>query len=517
VKTRLVTAGVGAAWEAALVQACQAGQVAAQVLHRCYDLGDLLAVAAAGQAEVAVVAAGTRWLDHDALARLAAAGLAVVGVASAGDEDSERRLRQLGLLHVASDADPPDALVERARAALAAEPDPGEEPPEPDQAPAPPDGDTRRVLAAVWGPKGAPGRTTVAVNLAFEATAASGEVLLVDADTYGGAVAHTTIQEHRRWPTDIETRAGPAPIHCVRLHLVVLVILAGSHPPAPTHRCNQNASMDLIETFPYIAFLERHRRLWRVRWLVMGEVQSGVESVRTDPHFLITILGKFSLCCGNSILRVPKASQRLLACLALRGRVVERAAVAGTLWPDTPESHAYSNLRSALSRLQSTARKALEISKLELGLAESVAVDIRHAQLLARRLLDPTLVPEQSDLGMAGATVLSTDLLPDWYDDWVLLEAENWRQLRLHALEALAGRLIVAGRWGEAAYAAGAAVRTEPLRESARATLIQLHLAEGNQAEAVQEFRRYRTLLNAELGLEPTPRLYHLMQGIHSS
>ena len=134
-KVRLVTAGVGAAWEAALVQACQAGQVGAQVLHRCYDLGDLLAVAAAGQAEVAVVAAGTRWLDRDALARLAAAGLAVVGVAAAGDEDSERRLRQLGLLHVAFDADPPDALVDRARAALAAEPGPDDEPPVPGEAP----------------------------------------------------------------------------------------------------------------------------------------------------------------------------------------------------------------------------------------------------------------------------------------------------------------------------------------------------------------------------------------------
>jgi Flp pilus assembly CpaE family ATPase len=191
VKTRLVTAGVGAAWEAALVQACQAGQVGAQVLHRCYDLGDLLAVAAAGQAEVAVVAAGTRWLDRDALARLAAAGLAVVGVAAAGDKDGERRLRQLGLLHVASDADPPDTLVDRARAALAAEPDPGDEPPEPDEVPAQPVGDTRRILAAVWGPKGGPGRTTVAVNLAFEAAAVGGEVLLVDADTYGGAVAQT--------------------------------------------------------------------------------------------------------------------------------------------------------------------------------------------------------------------------------------------------------------------------------------------------------------------------------------
>jgi hypothetical protein len=219
VKVRLVTAGAGAAWEAALVQACQAGQVGAQVLHRCYDLGDLLAVAAAGQAEAAVVAAGTRWLDRDALARLATAGLAVVGVAGAGDEDGERRLRQLGLLHVAVDTDPPEALVDRARAALAAEPDPEVEPLRPageplDPAgepsrpagelvgpadvPGQPGGGGRRALVAVWGPKGGPGRTTVAVNLAFEAAAAGGEVLLVDADTYGGAVAHANLQEHHR-------------------------------------------------------------------------------------------------------------------------------------------------------------------------------------------------------------------------------------------------------------------------------------------------------------------------------
>ena len=194
-KLRMVTAGAGAAWEAALVQACQAGRVPAQVLHRCYDLGDLLAVAAAGQAEVAVVAAGTRWLDRDALGRLAAAGLVVVGVAAASDEDSERRLRQLGLLQVASDADPPEVLVEQAHAALATGPGADAEPAAaaspPVEPPLPPQGEGRRVLAAVWGPKGGPGRTTVAVNLAFETAATGAEVLLVDADTYGGAVAQT--------------------------------------------------------------------------------------------------------------------------------------------------------------------------------------------------------------------------------------------------------------------------------------------------------------------------------------
>jgi DNA-binding SARP family transcriptional activator len=106
------------------------------------------------------------------------------------------------------------------------------------------------------------------------------------------------------------------------------------------------------------------------------------------------------------------------------------------------------------------------------------------------------------------------DLLPGWYDDWVLSEAEDWRQLRLHALEALADRLTAMGRWGEAADAAGAAVRAEPLRESANATLIKVHLAEGNQSEAVRQFERYRALLLAELGLEPTLRLRRLVQDL---
>jgi SARP family transcriptional regulator, regulator of embCAB operon len=158
------------------------------------------------------------------------------------------------------------------------------------------------------------------------------------------------------------------------------------------------------------------------------------------------------------------------------------------LWPDASEDHAYVNLRQALARLQCTPRKALAASKLELGLAEGVTVDIRHARTLARRLLDPAVTPEPSELGTAAVGVLSAELLPDWYDDWVLLEAEDWRQLRLHALEGLAGRPAAAGRWGEAVGAACAAVRADPLRESARACLIRVHLAEGNQSEAVRQF-----------------------------
>jgi SARP family transcriptional regulator, regulator of embCAB operon len=220
----------------------------------------------------------------------------------------------------------------------------------------------------------------------------------------------------------------------------------------------------------------------------------------SDGAFVVRVLGGFALFWEGGVLRIPRASQRLLAFLALQSRMVKRATIAGTLWPDASESHAYSNLRAALARLRGTARKALAASKLG----------------LAQRLLDPAVTPERSELGMGAVPALSADLLPDWYDDWVLIEAEGWRQLRLHALEALAGRLIAVGRCGEAVGAAGAAVRAEPLRESARAALIQAHLAHGNQSEAVREFTRYRMLLATELGLAPTPRLHGLLKDLQS-
>jgi DNA-binding SARP family transcriptional activator len=130
--------------------------------------------------------------------------------------------------------------------------------------------------------------------------------------------------------------------------------------------------------------------------------------------------------------------------------------------------------------------------------------------VIARRLLaDPGAV--RPNAAAAAIEGLAPELLPGWYEDWALLEAENWRQLRLHALEAAAGVLATAGRFGEAVSAAQAAVRADPLRESPHAALIGVHLAEGNQSEAVREFDGYRQRLGAALGLEPTARLRALL------
>jgi SARP family transcriptional regulator, regulator of embCAB operon len=47
---------------------------------------------------------------------------------------------------------------------------------------------------------------------------------------------------------------------------------------------------------------------------------------------------------------------------------------------------------------------------------------------------------------------------------------------------------------------------------SARACLIKLHLTEGNQGEALRQFERFSHVLQAELGLAPTPQLRKLVE-----
>jgi DNA-binding SARP family transcriptional activator/DNA-binding HxlR family transcriptional regulator len=226
----------------------------------------------------------------------------------------------------------------------------------------------------------------------------------------------------------------------------------------------------------------------------------------------ITLLGTFDLRVGGkSVGPLSVGSQRLLVFLALHDRAVGRAAMAGRMWPEASDERAGISLRSALSRLDAPTREAILTASAGLKLADTVVVDLRTAQALAHRLLQPNSETRHSDLTSSALAALAAELLPDWYDDWVIAEAEDWRQLRLSALKKMASLFTVGGRLADAAGAARAAMKVEPLRESAHATLIRVHLAEGNQSEALRVYERYSALLDTALGIAPTPRLAELV------
>jgi DNA-binding SARP family transcriptional activator len=192
---------------------------------------------------------------------------------------------------------------------------------------------------------------------------------------------------------------------------------------------------------------------------------------------------------------------RVLAYLALAGGPVQRSSLAGTLWPGCDERRAMGNLRSALWRILRVERGLVELGANTLTLGPEVSVDARDVVAAARTLLRRQL---HGDVTEYLWLVDDAQLVPDWDDHWVVFERERQRQLRLHALEALAEQLCARGAWGDALDVALAALRTEPLRESAHRAVMRVHLAEGNLVEARRQYDVCARLLRASLGVTPS-------------
>lgn len=151
----------------------------ARVVRRCADLAETLAVSSAGIGDVVLIDLTVKGLGRDALSALLRES-AVVGL----QHEQDGETTTLGLRHVVPVTAPVDEILRAAAAALAG--DGADTAVTRAQETAVDEASAGRIIA-VWGPTGAPGRSTIAVNLAAEAALAGTETVLVDADTYGPA------------------------------------------------------------------------------------------------------------------------------------------------------------------------------------------------------------------------------------------------------------------------------------------------------------------------------------------
>jgi DNA-binding SARP family transcriptional activator len=146
-----------------------------------------------------------------------------------------------------------------------------------------------------------------------------------------------------------------------------------------------------------------------------------------------------------------------------------------------------------------------------LELDSSVEVDIRRASELARSFVAGFFT---QDAVMLFEPDFAYELLPGWYDEWIVVQRERHRQLSLYALESLCAHLTSEGHYGPAVLAGLAAIDREPLRESAHRALIRVHLAEGNASEAIGRYRQYEALAARELGTVPSDLMRSLFAEI---
>jgi DNA-binding SARP family transcriptional activator len=233
-----------------------------------------------------------------------------------------------------------------------------------------------------------------------------------------------------------------------------------------------------------------------------------MNTISSDELPTLQLLGRFELRVGPRLFRLNAGDERVLAYLSIAAPVMRRDTLAGRIWAWSSQSRACANLRNALWRIRQADRRLLETDHDEVRLSEHLVVDLHRSSACARQLLDDRT---SGDAATSAPGLLETDILPDWDDDWVQLERERHRQLRIHALEAWSASLVDSGRFAEAIDVAYAAISAEPLRESARQLLIKAHLAEGNRSEAARQYETFRCLLDAELGVPPSPTLEALV------
>jgi predicted ATPase/DNA-binding SARP family transcriptional activator/tetratricopeptide (TPR) repeat protein len=258
-----------------------------------------------------------------------------------------------------------------------------------------------------------------------------------------------------------------------------------------------------------------------------GEVV-GVTEEPAATHVQFRVLGPLGITAGDQPLGLPGAAeQALLALLLLTpGRMVTANTLIDRLWGDEDLPADPSN---ALQLRVSKLRRALagtDAAVVRDGVgyrldvfpdavdAEAFVAGVRSAR--ARR----DSRDEGADLeaaGLFGAALArwGGDPLADFADQsWAMVEAARLTQLRLAALTERAQLLLTLGRPADVVADLDPVVGADPTQETLAGLLMTALYQSGRQADALEVFARTRTVLDDELGLEPSAALRALHQKV---
>jgi DNA-binding SARP family transcriptional activator len=208
--------------------------------------------------------------------------------------------------------------------------------------------------------------------------------------------------------------------------------------------------------------------------------------------------------------KVAHRQQRLITALALLGER-PRTFLSGLLWPDSSEAQAAVGLRVSIWHINHELPGLLDAdgtTDVSVALGEHVLVDITDLQ---RELQAPGA--ELSDSYPRWERLRTAELLPGWYEDWILVEQERFRALRTAALDSIASYHLSQGNTEETKAASKLAIALEPFRESSYRLLIQAHLATGDLVSALKTYRSFSADLRQEFGVGPSPSLVKLIAG----
>lgn len=216
----------------------------------------------------------------------------------------------------------------------------------------------------------------------------------------------------------------------------------------------------------------------------------------------VRLLGQFDVRLEGEPVEIPsRPAQSLFAYLVLHpGKSHRRELLAGMFWPDSDEKNARSNLRHALWRLRKSIDEYIKADNMTVAFDPSA-----RYQLDVERLdfePDDTALEECFERleGYQG------ELLPGFYDDWIVAERDRVEALFNQRMQQLTERLMREQRWAGVLEWAERWIARSSLPEEAFRALMQAHAALGDAAGVAMSYERLANSLHEDLGVEPSPQ-----------
>jgi predicted ATPase/DNA-binding SARP family transcriptional activator/Tfp pilus assembly protein PilF len=215
----------------------------------------------------------------------------------------------------------------------------------------------------------------------------------------------------------------------------------------------------------------------------------------------------------------------LLAYLALHPRRNHpREELVERFWPDATPSAGRQNLSQALTSLRhqfeppgTTPGAFLQATNSDVRLNPTVfstdVMEFEDALQAAERGSSP--LAQERALERA-ISLYRGELLPGYYEDWVLRLRERLAESYLHALDLLIGAAESRGDLARAAGHARRSLLADPLREETYRDLMRLLAARGEKAAALSTYKDLKRRLRLEVGLTPSPETERLARAIES-
>jgi len=229
---------------------------------------------------------------------------------------------------------------------------------------------------------------------------------------------------------------------------------------------------------------------------------SRLTPARDKTKTRINLLGKYQIEHQTQPIRLStRKTESLLAYLVLHPQSHGREKIAALFWGDSSDTQARNSLRNALAVLRKHLGNDLLLvdrQSVSINPEYPLWVDVLEFETQAKNYLVEPVSDNQVDIAL-----YKSNLLPDFYDEWIFPLREHYRSLFIKTLLQLTQQLRSQSEYEKAIETARKLLAFESTNERAHQHIMFCHTAMGNRNAAIKQYEECQRILMEELGVDP--------------